>query len=96
VTPYSFQLTVDTDDATGEVLAAYFQVRKGKVHRTVEFAKGNAFADYDRKGSLMGIEVIGSCRTSIVDQIAAAEPSDLRTRVKRFMRQAGPRKMVAA
>jgi len=66
----------EPDAATGEVLAAYFQVRKGRVHQTIEFAKGNAFGDYNRAGSLIGFEVIGSCRTSIASSPAAFSVTD--------------------
>ena len=94
--PFCFQVAVDTDDATGEVLAVYFHIRKGRVHRTHEFANGDVFADYDRKGQLLGIELLAPCRVSIVDQLAIEESADLRSRAKRFMRNAGPRTMIAA
>ena len=93
---FHFQVTVDTDDATGDVLAVYFQIRKGRVHKTVEFADGNVFADYDRAGELLGIEVLGPCRVSIVDKLASKEPVELRRRTKRFMKQSGPPALVAA
>lgn len=94
--PFCFQVAVDTDDATGEVLAVYFHIRKGRVHKTVEFADGNVFADYNRKGQLLGIEVLGPCAVSIVDELASKEPVELRKRTKRFMQQSGPPALVAA
>ena len=96
MTPFCFQVAVSTDDATGDVLAVYFHVRKGKVHRTLEFADGNVFADYDRKGQLLGIELLGPCNVSIVDKLAPKESVEIRKRTKRFMKQAGPPAMVAA
>jgi uncharacterized protein YuzE len=96
MTKFHFQVVITTDDATGELLAVYFQIRKGKVHETREFADGNVFADYDKKGSLLGIELLGPCKVSIVDKLAPSEPISLRNRTKRFMRDVGPRKMVAA
>ena len=93
---FNFQVIVTTDDATGELLAVYFQIRKGKVHETREFANGNVFADYDKHGAVLGIELLGPCRVSIVDKLASSEPVAMRNRTKRFMRDVGPRKMVAA
>ena len=91
-----FGVSINTDDATGDVLAVYFQVRNGKVHETREFANGAAFADYNKQGELLGIELLSTCKVSIVDQLAANEPVELRRKTKHFMRQAGPRQMVAA
>ena len=93
---FQFRVSIDTDDVSGEVLAVYFQIRKGKVHKTLEFAEGNVFADYDRQGCLLGMELLGPCRASIVDKLAPKEPAELRSRAKRFMKNTGPRTMVAA
>ncbi len=90
----NFQVWIETDDATGNVLAAYFQIRKGKSHETREFADGNAFADYNRRGELLGVELLAPCRVSIVNEIAAEEPIELRNRAKRFIRNSGPRELV--
>ena len=92
---FSFEVHVDVDDATGEVLAGYFRIRKGRVHETIEFAGGNVFADYNKNGELLGIELLGPCKTSIVDQIAPEESTQLRSRTKRFMKNSGPRQLVA-
>ena len=92
----NFQIEVDTDDATGDVLAVYFRIREGRVRKTSEFADGLAFADYDVNGRLLGIELLGPCRISIVDKIAAKEPLDIRKQTKRFMKNAGPPSMIAA
>lgn len=91
-----FQVSIDTDDATGDLLAVYFHVRKGRVRETREFAGGNAFADYDVNGRLLGIELIAPCRVAIVDQIAVKEPTEVRRLTKRFMRKSGPAAMIAA
>jgi uncharacterized protein YuzE len=91
-----FQISISTDDATGEVLAVYFHVRTGRVRETREFANGNAFADYDVNGRLLGIELLGPCRVSIVDKIAEKEPVEIRKMTKNFMKKSGPSAMVAA
>ena len=51
----SFSLTDD-----GRLLAAYFKVREGTVHKTVEAKEGDCFLDLDPEGNLLGVEVIGS------------------------------------
>jgi uncharacterized protein YuzE len=96
MTQFHFQCVVTTDDATGELLAVYFQIRKGKVHETQEFEDGVVFADYDKRGSLLGIELLGPANVRVVDRLAKKEPADIRRRTKRFMRDTGPRKMIAA
>jgi uncharacterized protein YuzE len=95
MTPINFGVTVTTDDGTGEVLSAYFQIRKGTSHQTVEFADGAAFADYNRHGELIGIELLAPCKVSVVDQLAANESRDVRMRTKQFIRNSGPRTLVA-
>ena len=96
MTPFTFGLAVETDVATGDILAVYFQIRKGKVHETREFADGVALADYKSNGELIGIELLAPCKTTIVDQLAANEPAAMRRETKKFMKDAGPRKMVLA
>ena len=91
-----FGLEVTVDESTGSPISVYFQIRKGRVHETREFADGAAFADYNKFGALLGIELLSQCRVSIVDQLAANEPVILRTQTKNFMRRSGPRTMIAA
>ena len=86
---FSFQMTVETHDRTGQVIAVYFQVRKGKVKTTREYAEGNAFGDYDRHGRLLGIEMLAPCRASVLDNIAKQKPA------KQFVRNTIPRGMLA-
>jgi uncharacterized protein YuzE len=87
---YSFAINVETNDQTGEVMAAYFRVRKGKVAETREYADGAVFADYDRRGELLGIEVLESCKATVLNQITPD------TSVRRFFRRSGPRQLVGA
>lgn len=95
-TDLKFGVEVTVDEATGRPISVYFQVRKGKVHETREFAGGSAFADYSSKGQLLGIELIGPCRVSIVDQLAANEPQSVKRDAKLFMKNTGPRQLIAA
>jgi len=96
MTDFAFATSTTIDSKTGEVISAYFRIRRGKVAETREFAEGAAFADYNRNGELLGIEVIAPCRVTVVDQLAANEPQQLRNRTKRFMRDSGPRMLIAA
>ena len=84
------------DHATGKPISVYFQFRRGRVHEPREFADGAAFADYHKDGYLLGVELLSPCKVEIVDQLAANEPIELRTKPKRFMRDNGPRSMMAA
>ena len=68
-----FAVSIATEDETGNVVAVYFQIRRGKSYKTEEYADGAAFADYNRKGELLGIELLGPCKATIVDQLASNE-----------------------
>ena len=92
----SFGVEVTVDAKTGRPISAYFQIRRGRVHETREFADGGAFADYDHAGDLLGIELLSPCRVAIVDQLAANEPDSVRRDTKRFMKNVGPRQLIAA
>ena len=95
-TNLKFGMEITVDEETGKPVSVYFQVRKGRVHETREFANGVAFADYDSHGQLLGIELLGPCRVSIVDQLAANEPASVKRDAKRFMKNSGPRQFIAA
>jgi uncharacterized protein YuzE len=84
-----FELNVETVTETGEMLAVYFRVRKGKVHETKELLDGTAYADYDRQGHLLGIELLGPCRVTALDRLIHQEP----TSVRRFVKRSMPRQM---
>jgi len=88
---FNFGLSVSTDRETGETLAVYFRIRNGQVAETKEFADGSAFADYDRQGRLLGIELLGPCEITVLDRIARKEP-----KAKKFIRNAIPRHMAIA
>jgi uncharacterized protein YuzE len=85
---FYFSVSVEAHEHTGEVLAVYFQVRQGKTKVTKEYANGDAFADYDRNGKLLGIELLAPCRPKVLDSIAK-QPS-----AKKFLRDAVPRSML--
>jgi uncharacterized protein YuzE len=90
----SVQIMLQTDIAldkeTGQVMAVYFHVRKGRSAETREFDNGNAFADYDTKGRLLGVEVLGPCKVTILDRISRKEPKPVKT----FLRSSIPAQML--
>jgi hypothetical protein len=88
------RVSIETVDSTGEVLAAYFQIRKGRSDHVKQFANGAAIADYDKNGYLLGVEVLAPCKVKVVDQIVKDEPKAVASRVRHFMQQSGPRELV--
>jgi uncharacterized protein YuzE len=88
----SMELRIETDKATGRLLAVYFSIRTGKAAETREFANGNAFADYDSQGRLLGIELLGACEVNVLDKISRKEPAP----VKQFIRTSVPAGMLTA
>jgi hypothetical protein len=95
MTPIAFDVQVTTDDTTGVVQSVYFKIRGGRVLQTVEFEDGAAFADYNRYGELIGIELLGPCKVSVVDKLAANESKEARLKVKEYVKNSGPRALVA-
>ena len=86
-----FKLSISTDRRTGRLIAVYFQVRRGQATKVREFAGGNALANYDDEGDLLGIELLGPCSVSAVDKIAKKDKV-----VRQFVRQNAPRRMLVA
>jgi hypothetical protein len=84
-----FRVIISTDKKTGAFLAAYFQVRRGHAAKVREYEDGNAFANFNEAGELLGIELLGPCRVKIVDKIAKKDRE-----VKRFVRANAPRRML--
>ena len=92
MTKFDFRMTVEVDNETGRTLAAYFRVRKGKSAETKELTEGTAFADYNRKGELLGLEMLAPCKLTLIEQIVKKEPMAVRS----FVKNNAPRKMVVA
>lgn len=88
---HEFGMSVEVDNATGEILAVYFQIRRGKSAESREFGKGRAIADYNADGELIGVEFLGPCDVTVLDRISEGD-----TAANRFMRQSAPREMVVA
>jgi hypothetical protein len=86
----AFSVKVEVEQSTGRILAAYFQIRKGKVARTREFAEGIVFADYNAKGQLLGIEQLGPCDNRVFEKIARRDKQ-----VQGFLKRAVPQEMAS-
>jgi len=52
------EVTFTIDQEDNQVLAVYFSISKGKVHRTVEVAPGKCYVDEDSKGKPIGVEML--------------------------------------
>ena len=86
-----FRLSISTEKETGRLIAVYFQVRTGHVKKTREYENGNALANYNEEGELLGIELLAPCSVTAVDKIAKKDKA-----VRQFVRQNAPRKMLLA
>lgn len=86
----SFGVLVTTNKLTGEIMSAYLQIREGKAAEVREFCNGSAFANYNRKGELIGIELLAPCRLSVLTRISQD------SNVRRFIRRGIPRQMELA
>ena len=83
---YSVSLSVEQE--TGRLLSVYFGVRSGKSSKTTELVDGRVMADYDRRGKLLGVELIAPCTAKVLDQIEIDEP------VRAFVKNMIPRQFI--
>jgi uncharacterized protein YuzE len=90
-----FGVSTTHDQDTGELLSAYFSIRKARIAETREFAGGAAFADFSKNGELIGVELLGPCRISVLNKIADTEPFTTRSFTRRFLRDSVPRGLLA-
>ncbi len=86
------EVSTQVNYETGDVSAVYFYIRPGKSALVKEFAEGCAFADYDRNGHLLGIEILAPGEIAVLDKIARREPKP----IKNFLRNSIPREMALA
>ena len=88
-----FKVFSETDKRTGALLAVYFQIRHGKAAEVREIADGAVYANFDRKGHLLGIEMLGPCQFTVIGKLAQREPDKFKNRIKNFLKDHMPRKM---
>jgi hypothetical protein len=86
-----FDVRISVDERTGAVLSVYLETQRGRSAQTKEYCDGAAFADYDRSGHLLGIELLAPCKLSVLNKIEGTE-ADIRD----FVKRAAPREMVVA
>ena len=88
-------MMVTLDNNTGELQAVYFHIRPGKASHVEEMADGRVFVNYNSKGQLLGVEMLAPCSIRVFDRITTGESLVNRGRIRRFMKDSVPRKMVA-
>jgi hypothetical protein len=71
---YHFESSISIEEETGTLLAFYHQVRTGKSVKQIEFADGNLIADYDSRGRLLGVELLGPCSLAELKKAFKGEP----------------------
>lgn len=86
--PTNFSVQIAVNKKTGSVTAVYFQTRSGRSAKTKELADGMMLADYNAKGELIGLELLGPCTAEVLDKIVIDKPARL------FIRKAAPRELV--
>ena len=88
--PANFSVQTTVNKKTGSVLAVYFQIRSGRSAKTVELADGMMLADYNARGELIGLEVLGPCKVKALDRFVDDQEA------RKFIRNAAPRELVTA
>jgi uncharacterized protein YuzE len=88
----NFKPEVSFNDETGQPVAAYLRVRDGEVAETREVNEGIVFADYDKLGNLLGIELLAPCHIAVLDALTQQEPEP----VRRFLKGGPPRELICA
>lgn len=87
-----FDVKVTANPTTGQVHAVYLRVNQGTVDETREIEPGHVMADYDLDGNLLGVEILGPCLVSSLDDLLRTESEP----VRKFVTGAAPRELVPA
>lgn len=83
-----YAVRTDVDRMTGKVIAVYFQMRTGKTAKSKVLEDGLIVADYNSRGSLLGVELLGPCTGKVLDKIQIDSPA------REFIRRAAPRELM--
>jgi uncharacterized protein YuzE len=51
-------LSIESNQETGDVLAVYITLGEGAVARTIEIEEAACYADEDSEGNLLGLEIL--------------------------------------
>ncbi len=88
----TFEISV-SGRSDGTVEAMYIRLRGGKVHKTIEIQEDVLLCDYDRRGNVLGFEVLAPVKIS---QLVKQVSSPVRKSFEKFVRQSAPDQLVCA
>jgi uncharacterized protein YuzE len=91
----SFSVRVQAHPRTGHPMAAYFHIREGHASEVRELVDGTVFANYDRKGELLGVELLAPCKKSVLRKISSDAPEPIRDAVECLLTECAPVKLLA-
>ena len=77
----------------GAIQAVYILVRDNKAARTEEIVEDRLLADYDSRGQLVGVEILGPVKIAKITRLVQ-EPR--RRPLRRFIREQAPDGLVLA
>ena len=70
----SFTLTYDPEAGIAYLYNRGRHTQKGVVERTVEFDDGRVYIDYDKEGSIFGIEILNPDKITLSEIMRRLEP----------------------
>jgi uncharacterized protein YuzE len=91
----SFSVRVQAHPRTGHPMAAYFHISEGKASEARELAGGAVLANYDRKGKLLGVELLSPCKKSVLRKLSSDAPEPIREAVAHLLTECAPVKLLA-
>lgn len=80
-----------TGGPDGRLRAAYIHLRKAKVARTKEIIPDTVLADYDARGALVGIEILGPVKIQV---LAGLIDKEHRAAFRRFAKESIPESLL--
>lgn len=81
---FEISLTAGPD---GKLVAGYIHLRKAKTTRTKVIVEDTVLADYDSRGNLVGIEILGPVRIKLLARLVDSSQRDA---FRRFARASLP------
>ncbi len=87
-----FELSISAS-ADGAVQAVYIRLHSNKIARTREIVEDIVMADYDRRGQLVGIEILAPVRLQIISRLV---DQPRRRPFRRFVKEQAPENLVLA
>lgn len=87
-----FQISL-SGRSDGTLEAMYIRLREGTVARTEEIKEDVLLCDFDRRGNLLGIEILAPVKLSKLTQLVSRP---MRRPFRRFVGSAAPEELVEA